>query len=91
MRVIEVRDRRGIESLAVVERPDPLPGPGQISVEFRAFSLNYRDLLDVRGVGRWKPSLPRIPVSDGIGVVAAMGSGVSRVKMGDRVAPIFYP
>src|ERR1700730_5656171 len=91
MRVIEVRDRRGIESLAVVERPDTLPGPGQISVEFRAFSLNYRDLLVVRGVGLWKPSLPRIPVSDGIGVVAAMGSGVSRVKMGDRVAPIFYP
>jgi NADPH:quinone reductase-like Zn-dependent oxidoreductase len=91
MRVIEVRDRRGIESLAVVERPDPFPGPGQISIEFRAFSLNYRDLLVVRGVGRWRPSLPRIPVSDGIGVVAAMGSGVSRVQMGDRVAPIFYP
>ena len=91
MRVIEVRDGRVIESLAVVERPDPFPGPGQISVEFRAFSLNYRDLLVVRGIGRWRPSLPRIPVSDGIGVVAAMGAGVSRVKMGDRVAPIFYP
>jgi len=82
MRVIEVRDGRVIESLAVVERPDPFPGPGQISVEFRAFSLNYRDLLVVRGIGRWRPSLPRIPVSDGIGVVAAMGAGVSRVKMG---------
>ena len=91
MRVIEVRDGRSIESLAVVERPDPFPGPGQISVEFRAFSLNYRDLLVVRGIGRWRPSLPRIPVSDGIGVVVAMGAGVSRVKMGDRVAPIFYP
>ena len=91
MRVIEVRDRYGIESLAVVERPDPLPGPGQISVAFRAFSLNYRDLLVVRGVGRWKPSLPRILVSDGVGVVAAVGRGVSRVKIGDRVAPIFYP
>jgi len=32
-----------------------------------------------------------IPLSDGIGVVAAMGAGVSRVKMGDRVAAIFYP
>ena len=91
MRVIEVRDRCGIESLSIVERPDPLPGPGQICVEFRAFSLNYRDLLVVRGVGRWRPPLPRIPVSDGVGVVAATGPGVSRVKMGDRVAPIFYP
>ena len=57
----------------------------------KAFSLNYRDLLVVNGVGRWKPSLPRIPLSDGVGLVAAMGSGVSRVKMGVRVAPIFYP
>jgi NADPH:quinone reductase-like Zn-dependent oxidoreductase len=91
MRVIEVRDRCGIESLAVGERPDPSPGRGQILLEFRAFSLNYRDLLVVRGVGRWRPSLPRIPVSDGIGVVAAVGAGVSRVKVGDRVTPIFYP
>jgi NADPH:quinone reductase-like Zn-dependent oxidoreductase len=91
MRVIEIRDRCDIASLTVGERPDPFPGPGQIRVDFRAFSLNYRDLLVVRGVGRWRPSLPRIPVSDGIGVVAAMGAGVSRVKMGDRVAPIFYP
>jgi NADPH:quinone reductase-like Zn-dependent oxidoreductase len=57
----------------------------------KAFSLNYRDLLVVNGVGRWKPSLTRIPLSDGVGVVAAAGSGVSRVKPGDRVAPIFYP
>jgi NADPH:quinone reductase-like Zn-dependent oxidoreductase len=91
MRVIEIQDRSGIESLAVVERPDPSPGPGQIVVELRAFSLNYRDLLVVRGVGRWRPSLPRIPVSDGVGVVAAVGRGVSRVRTGDRVAPIFYP
>ena len=92
MRVIEIRDPCDIESLAIVERPDPLPGPGQISVTFHAFSLNYRDLLVVRGVGRWRPAaLPRIPLSDGVGVVAAVGRGVSRVKIGDRVAPAFYP
>ena len=92
MRVIEIQDRCDVESLAVVERPDPLPGPGQICVEFHAFSLNYRDLLVVRGVGRWRPSsFPRIPLSDGVGVVAAVGQGVTRVKIGDRVAPTFYP
>src|ERR1044072_9033091 len=92
MRVIEIQDRCEVGSLAVAERPDPLPGPGQICVEFQAFSLNYRDLLVVRGVGRWKPSsCPRIPLSDGVGVVAAVGPGTSRVKIGDRVAPIFYP
>jgi NADPH:quinone reductase-like Zn-dependent oxidoreductase len=68
-----------------------VPGPGQVVLQMRAFSINYRDLLVVNGVGRWKPPLGRIPLSDGVGIVAAAGSGVSRVKVGDRVAPIFYP
>lgn len=91
MKVIEIRDAFGFESLKVTDRPDPAPGPGQVALKMKAFSVNYRDLLVVNGVGRWKPSLPRIPLSDGVGVVAATGSGVSRVKVGDRVAPIFYP
>jgi NADPH:quinone reductase-like Zn-dependent oxidoreductase len=91
VKVIEIRDKFGVEFLAVAERPELVPGPGQVVLKMKAFSLNYRDLLVVNGVGRWKPSLPRIPLSDGVGIVAAMGSGVSRVRMGDRVAPIFYP
>jgi NADPH:quinone reductase-like Zn-dependent oxidoreductase len=91
MKVIEIRDNFGVELPAVAERPEPVPGREQVVLKMRAFSLNYRDLLVVNGVGRWRPSLPRIPLSDGVGVVAAMGGGVSRVRMGDRVAPIFYP
>jgi NADPH:quinone reductase-like Zn-dependent oxidoreductase len=91
VQVIELHDAFGVDALQRVERPDPVPGPGQVVVAMSAFSLNYRDLLVVNGVGRWKPALPRIPLSDGVGVVAATGSGVSRVKVGDRVAPIFYP
>src|SRR5712692_9918962 len=91
MKVVEIRDKFGFESLKITERPDPIPGPGQVVLKMKAFSLNYRDLLVVNGVGRWRPSLPRIPLSDGVGIVAATGSGVSRAKAGDRVAPIFYP
>jgi NADPH:quinone reductase-like Zn-dependent oxidoreductase len=91
MKVIEIRDQFGVEFLAVAERPEPAPGLGQVVLKMKAFSLNYRDLLVVNGVGRWKPSLPRVPLSDGVGVVAATGGGVSRVKVGDRMAPIFYP
>jgi NADPH:quinone reductase-like Zn-dependent oxidoreductase len=91
MKVIEIRNKFGVDSLVVTERPEPVPGPGQVLLKMKAYSVNYRDLLVVNGVGRWKPSLPRIPLSDGVGVVAAMGSGVSTVRMGDRVAPIFYP
>jgi NADPH:quinone reductase-like Zn-dependent oxidoreductase len=91
MKAIEIRDNFGVDALKLVERPDPVPGPGQVVLKMRAFSINYRDLLVVNGVGRWKPPLPRIPLSDGVGIVAAIGDGVSRVKLGDRVAPIFYP
>jgi hypothetical protein len=45
----------------------------------------------VSGVGRWRPPLGRVPVSDGVGIVVAAGTDVSRIKIGDRVSPIFYP
>src|SRR6266404_9412330 len=91
MKAIEIHDTFGLDSLKLVERPDPTPGPGQVVLKMKAFSINYRDLLVVNGVGRWKPPLGRVPLSDGVGIVAATGNGVSRVKVGDRVAPIFYP
>jgi NADPH:quinone reductase-like Zn-dependent oxidoreductase len=91
MKVFEIRDGFGVDALKLAERPDPVPGPGQIVLKMRAFSINYRDLLVVNGVGRWKPPFGRIPLSDGVGIVAAVGSSVSRLKIGNRVAPIFYP
>jgi len=91
VRVIELKNGYGIDALTVSERPDPVPGPNQIVLELRALSLNYRDLLVVEGTGRWRAPLPRIPVSDGVGVVVDTGPGVSRVKAGDRVSPAFYP
>ncbi len=91
MKAFEIRDQFGADSLKLVERPGLSPGLGQVLLKMKAFSLNYRDLLVVDGVGRWKPPLGRVPLSDGAGIVAAVGSGVSRVNVGDRVAPIFYP
>jgi NADPH:quinone reductase-like Zn-dependent oxidoreductase len=91
VKVVEIRDSFGADSLRLVERPEPVPGPGQVLLKMKAFSINYRDLLVVNGVGRWKPPLGRVPVSDGVGIVVEAGTGVSRVKIGDRVSPIFYP
>ena len=91
MKVVEIRESFGGGSLQVVERPEPVPGPGQVVLKMKAFSINYRELLVVNGVGRWRPPLGRVPVSDGVGLVVAAGTGVSRVKIGDRVSPIFYP
>jgi len=91
MRAVEIRDNFGLDSLQVVEHREPSPGPNQVVLKMSAFSINYRDLLVVNGVGRWRPPLPRIPLSDGVGIVVATGTAVSRVRLGDRVAPIFYP
>src|SRR5580704_15736716 len=79
----------GIDSLEFVERPTPAPGPGEVLVGVRAVSLNYRDLMVVKGVYNPKMRLPRIPLSDGAGEVVAIGADVTLWKPGDRVAGIF--
>jgi len=79
----------GIDNLEFAERPDPEPGPGQFIVRIHAISLNYRDLLMVRGLYNPKLKLPRIPCSDGAGEVVAAGPEVTMWKRGDRVAGIF--
>jgi NADPH:quinone reductase-like Zn-dependent oxidoreductase len=89
MKVYEIKGSFGIENLAIAERPQPVPGYGEIVVKVRAASVNYRDLLIVKGLYNPRLPLPRIPFSDGAGEVIAVGSGVSRVKEGDRVAGIF--
>lgn len=81
----------GIAALRLEERPAPAPGPTEVLVAMRAAALNYRDLLVVGGSGHWKPPAPRVPVSDGVGVVVAAGDAVTRVRVGDRVAGIFTP
>lgn len=79
----------GIESLEFAERPDPIPGPAQVLIKVHAVSLNYRDLLMVKGIYNPKLSLPRIPCSDGAGEVIAVGKDVTAFAPGDRVAGIF--
>jgi NADPH:quinone reductase-like Zn-dependent oxidoreductase len=91
MRVWEIREGFGLDHLTLAERPAPVCGPGQVLVQVAAASLNYRDLLMVEGRYNPRLRLPLIPVSDGVGRVAAVGEGVSRVRVGDRVAGAFAP
>jgi NADPH:quinone reductase-like Zn-dependent oxidoreductase len=82
----------GIEGLERRTLPaPPAPGPGQVLVRVRAASLNYRELLLLKGAyAQWcKPDF--ILGSDGAGEVAEVGAGVWRVKPGDRVALTFHP
>jgi NADPH:quinone reductase-like Zn-dependent oxidoreductase len=79
----------GIDHLQVVDREKPVPAPGQVLVRMTAASLNYRDLMVVRGHYNPKMKLPMTPLSDGVGIVEAIGEGVDRFVAGDRVAGIF--
>src|SRR5258707_12720191 len=89
MKTYEIRDAFGIDALVLSDRPNPTPGPGQVVVKVRAVALNFRDLLVVKGEYSRKLPLPMTPCSDCAGEVAAIGEGVTRVKLGDRVAGIF--
>ena len=89
MRVWEIQEAYGLEHLKMAERPKPSPEKGEVLLAMKAASLNYRDLLTVRGMGGGFP-LPLIPFSDGAGEVVAVGEGVARVKPGDRVCPSFF-
>jgi len=87
MRAIVLEAAYGLDNLKLVNKPDPVPGPGQVVVDIKAASLNYRDLATVTAPsGR----TPFVPCSDGAGVVSAIGEGVSRVKVGDHVATLFF-
>lgn len=79
----------GIDSLELKDLPTPALQPGQVLIQVEAVSLNYRDLLVTLGHYNPKMHLPRIPASDGAGVVKAVGEGVTRVKPGDRVCGSF--
>ncbi len=88
MRAFEIREF-GADPLVLTQRPEPVPGPGQVLVAMTAASLNYRDLLIAEGTYNPRLRLPLIPVSDGAGIVVESGSGVA-LRPGDRVVPIFF-
>jgi NADPH:quinone reductase-like Zn-dependent oxidoreductase len=79
----------GVDHLERVELPMLQTAPGMVLIKVHAVSLNYRDLMMVKGFYNPKMALPRIPCSDGAGEVAAIGDGVNRVRVGDRVCGIF--
>ncbi|KAL3452962.1 hypothetical protein BJX65DRAFT_158306 [Aspergillus insuetus] len=86
----------GLESLQLSETLKPAPGKGEVLVEIRAVSLNYRDFEVCSGeynhhrsVSQDKSSL--VPCSDMCGVITEVGEGVTSWKVGDRVLSTFLP
>jgi NADPH:quinone reductase-like Zn-dependent oxidoreductase len=79
----------GIDKLSLVERDEPTPNEREVKVKFHAVSLNYRDLMMVKGLYNPKLKTPLVPMSDGAGEVVEIGEAVTKFKVGDRVMPIF--
>jgi NADPH:quinone reductase-like Zn-dependent oxidoreductase len=89
MKVFQLQDDWSIDNLTLTERPMPKPDSGQVLLQMKAASLNYRDLVvPQRGYGALTGTLPLIPISDGVGEVIAIGEEVRRVVVGDRVCPV---
>jgi NADPH2:quinone reductase len=73
------------ESMVVEDLPDPVPGAGEVLVRVRAVGLNFFDNLIIRNMYQVKPALPFSPGAEYAGTVAALGAGVTGLKVGDRV------
>lgn len=80
-----VRHGEPAEVLQLADVPDPTPGPGQVLVRVRAVAVNFPDVLLARGEYQVRPELPFSPGIELCGDVVALGDGVGRVAVGDRV------
>jgi len=90
MRVWRLDPVRSLDTLACLNEAVPEPGLRQVAVRIRAASLNYRDLMIATGrYGMARLKSRPIVLSDGVGEIVAVGPGVTRVEIGERVAPIF--
>jgi NADPH:quinone reductase-like Zn-dependent oxidoreductase len=77
--------------LSIVKEPESGPGPGEVLVDLKAATLNYRDIIVREGRYGRDQRADLIPLSDGTGVIAAVGEGVPADRLGGRVAIGFMP
>ena len=90
IKAVSAHGSQGLDGLRLIDLPDPdQPGPGEIRVRIHASSLNYHDFAVA--AGHMGAPDGRIPMSDGAGVVEAIGAGVTELAVGDHVLSTFFP
>ena len=89
MKGIGIKQPGGFENVTIIEKPNPIPQAGQVVVQWHATSLNFHDYLVAAG-GIKVPN-GRIPMSDGAGEIIAVGEGVDKWEVGDKVMSMFFP
>ena len=75
----------GPDTLVLEELPDPAPAAGEVVIAVKACGVNYPDLLIIEDRYQYKPARPFAPGGEVAGIVEAVGSGVTGLKVGDRV------
>jgi NADPH2:quinone reductase len=85
MKALLSRKAGGPETLVLEEIAEPTPGPGEVRVSVRAVGVNFPDLLIIQDLYQFKPPRPFAPGAELSGVIDAVGPGVSKLHVGDRV------
>src|SRR5512132_862625 len=86
MRVVIVNECGGPDVLTVADREPLAPGPGDLLVDVAAAGVNFMDIYQREGRPPYDVPPPFVPGAEGAGTVAAVGSGVSDLAVGGRVA-----
>ncbi len=86
MRAVRVHELTGPKALKVDELPLPEPDDDEVRISVRAAGINFPDVLISYGKYQFKPEPPFIPGGEAAGVVSKVGSSVTSLKVGDRVA-----
>lgn len=79
-----------LDSLKLIDLPEPTVGQNDVLIQIKANSMNYRELLILRGGYDRNKKIPVIPASDGVGEVVSVGDNVRAFQKGDRVAGTFF-
>ena len=85
MKAIQISRTGGTDTLQYVDLPTPSPAAGEVLVKATAIGVNYFDTMIRTGRYRWMPKLPFVLGNEMSGTVAAVGSGVTTLKVGQPV------
>src|SRR5688572_25119444 len=85
MRALVVHEHGPIENLKLEPFPEPRPAPNEVLIDVHATSVNFPDLLVIGGTYQKLPPRPFVPGKDLAGTIAALGSDVTGLRIGERV------
>ncbi|OYY72701.1 NAD(P)-dependent alcohol dehydrogenase [Sphingomonas sp. 28-63-12] len=84
MKAYQIGDQTGLDSLTPTTRPELIPGRGEAVLRVKLVCLNHRDMLVLSGAYGARRPPERVPLSEGVGEVIAIGDGVTGIQVGDR-------